>query len=171
MRFPRGFRGESRSGSQTLANEVAASVRGQYAFRRRLIPNEEEVAGGMFSVRGYPESITAGDNAVIASLEYRFHLPRTFQVSEPGHIGQRPIGMFGKDFRWAPQQSFGRADWDLIFNGFIDAKGQFQTPKFVVFALLRPWIWPSLMQMGENSKKASQSIAKRLNELLSDDGS
>src|SRR6185503_7769588 len=54
------------------------------------------------------------------------------------------------------------------FNGFIDAKGQFQTPKFVVFALLRPWIWPSLMQMGENSKKASQSIAERLHELLSE---
>jgi hemolysin activation/secretion protein len=118
---PRGFRGESHSGSQALANEVSGSVRGQYAFRRRLIPNEEEVAGGFFSVRGYPESITAGDNAVIASLEYRFHLPRTFTISEPGHLGQREIGMFGKDFRWAPQQAFGRADWDLIFKAFIDA--------------------------------------------------
>jgi hemolysin activation/secretion protein len=118
---PSGFRGETRSGSQTLANEVYAAVRGQYAFRYRLIPNEEEVAGGMFSVRGYPESIVAGDNAVIANLEYRFHLPRTFQVSEPGHIGQREIGMFGRDFRWAPQQSFGRADWDWILKAFIDA--------------------------------------------------
>ena len=57
------------------------------------------------------------------------------------------------------------------FNRFIDAAGQFQTPRFVLFALLRPWIWPALVQMGENSKKASQSIAKRLNELLRDDGS
>jgi hemolysin activation/secretion protein len=118
---PRGFRGETTSGSQTLANEVAASVRGQYAFGNRLIPNEEEVAGGMFSVRGYPESITAGDNAIIASLEYRYHLPRTFQVSEPGHIGEREINWLGRDFRWAPQQAFGQADWDLIFKGFIDA--------------------------------------------------
>jgi hemolysin activation/secretion protein len=117
---PRGFRGESHSGSQTLAHEVYGAVRGQYAFGNRLIPNEQEVAGGMFSVRGYPESIVAGDNAVIANLEYRFHWPRTFPVSEPGHIGQRELGMFGQDFRWAPQQSFGRADWDWIFKGFLD---------------------------------------------------
>jgi adenosylhomocysteine nucleosidase len=54
------------------------------------------------------------------------------------------------------------------FNRFIDANGQFQTPKFVLFALLRPWIWSSLIQMGENSRKASQSIAEQLNELLSE---
>jgi hemolysin activation/secretion protein len=29
--------------------------------------------------------------------------------------------MLGKDFRWAPQQAFGQADWDLIFKGFVDA--------------------------------------------------
>ena len=52
------------------------------------------------------------------------------------------------------------------FNGFIDARGQFQTPKFVLFALLRPWFWPALVRMGENSSKASQSIAERLHELL-----
>jgi adenosylhomocysteine nucleosidase len=54
------------------------------------------------------------------------------------------------------------------FNRFLDPDGQFQTPRFVLFALFRPWIWPSIIQMGENSKKASQSIAKRLNELLSE---
>jgi len=52
------------------------------------------------------------------------------------------------------------------FNRFIDQNGQFQTPKFVLFALLRPWLWPALVQMGENSKKASQSIAERLHEFL-----
>ncbi|MGA8089739.1 MAG: nucleoside phosphorylase [Terracidiphilus sp.] len=52
------------------------------------------------------------------------------------------------------------------FNRFIDQKGQFLTRKLVLFALLRPWIWPALIQMGENSRKASQSIAERLHELL-----
>jgi hemolysin activation/secretion protein len=118
---PRGFRGETPTGVQALANEIAISIRGQYAFDNRLIPNEEEVAGGMFSVRGYPESIVAGDNAVIASLEYRFHVPRTFTVSEPGHIGDRELGMLGKDFRWAPQQAFGHADWDWLLKAFVDA--------------------------------------------------
>ncbi|MGA8744167.1 MAG: nucleoside phosphorylase [Terracidiphilus sp.] len=54
------------------------------------------------------------------------------------------------------------------FNRFIAANGRFKTPKFVLFALLRPWIWPALIQMGENSKKASQSIAERLRELLNE---
>ena len=54
------------------------------------------------------------------------------------------------------------------FNRFIDKNGQFQTSKFVLFALLRPWIWPALVRMGENSRKASQSIAERLSELLSE---
>lgn len=52
------------------------------------------------------------------------------------------------------------------FNRFLDAAGQFQTPKFVLFALLRPWLWPALVRMGENSRKASQGIAERLHELL-----
>ena len=54
------------------------------------------------------------------------------------------------------------------FNRFIDANGQFQTPKFVLYALIRPWIWPALVRMGENSRKASQSIAERLHELLNE---
>ncbi len=54
------------------------------------------------------------------------------------------------------------------FNRFIDQNGQLLTSKLVLFALLRPWIWPALIRMGENSRKASQSIAERLNELLSE---
>jgi len=52
------------------------------------------------------------------------------------------------------------------FNRFIDSAGQFQTSKFVLFALIRPWVWPGLVRMGENSRKASQSMAERLHELL-----
>jgi adenosylhomocysteine nucleosidase len=52
------------------------------------------------------------------------------------------------------------------FNRFLDDSGQFQTRKFVLFALLRPWFWPALVRMGENSRKASQGIAERLHELL-----
>lgn len=54
------------------------------------------------------------------------------------------------------------------FDRFIDPRGQFQTPKFVLFALPRPWLWPALVRMGENSRKASQSMAERLRELLNE---
>ncbi len=48
------------------------------------------------------------------------------------------------------------------FNRFIGAQGQFQTARFALYSLLRPSYWPSLIRMGENSKKASQSIAESL---------
>ena len=52
------------------------------------------------------------------------------------------------------------------FNRFIGQNGRFQTCRFALFALVRPWLWPALVRMGENSRKASQSIAERLHELL-----
>ena len=55
------------------------------------------------------------------------------------------------------------------FNRFIDANGQFQTTRLALYALLRPWHWPALLQMGENSKRASQSIAESLTEFLRDE--
>lgn len=100
--------------SPTLAHELALSLRGQYAFGYRLIPNYQQVAGGLYTVRGYPESIAAGDSIVIGSLEYRFHLPQALGFDEtPGQL-------FGKPFRTRPQGPYGRADWDLILKGFFD---------------------------------------------------
>jgi adenosylhomocysteine nucleosidase len=52
------------------------------------------------------------------------------------------------------------------FNRFIRADGQFDLTGMVLFSILRPWYWPSLMRMGENSKKASQSIREALLDFL-----
>ncbi|MGO9434937.1 MAG: nucleoside phosphorylase [Terracidiphilus sp.] len=52
------------------------------------------------------------------------------------------------------------------FNPFIASDGRFQTAKFVLYSLLRPSYWPSLVQMGENSTRASQSIAESLLKFL-----
>jgi adenosylhomocysteine nucleosidase len=51
------------------------------------------------------------------------------------------------------------------FNRFISANGQFHLNRFILFVLIRPWHWPRLMRMGENSKKA----AERLQAILLDD--
>lgn len=53
------------------------------------------------------------------------------------------------------------------FDRFIAANGQFQTARFTLYALLRPWYWPALVRMGENSKRASRSLAESLLEFLS----
>lgn len=100
----------------TLAHEIVLITRGQFTMDdRRMIPNTEQVAGGAYSVRGYPESVSAGDTVILGTAEYRFHFPRTLAVRDP-----TTTPFMGQPFRWAPQQPYGRADWDLIFRAFID---------------------------------------------------
>lgn len=101
--------------SSTLAHEIKLDFRGQAALNGRLIPQEEMVVGGLFTVRGYPESVVSADNVFIASAEYRFHLPRALAYSpSPGE-------MFGQPFRFRPQEPYGEADWDLVLKAFVDA--------------------------------------------------
>ena len=121
----RAWRGEvGDGGGRTLAHEVAFSLRGQTTFGSRVIPSFQGVAGGFYSVRGYPESLAAGDDTTVVTAEYRFHLPRALT---PGAKGT----LFGRDFRWRPEEPYGRADWDLILRGFIDAGWTRAAEKFV----------------------------------------
>ena len=102
----------------TLANELYVGVHGQYAFDYRLVPQDQDVAGGLYSVRGYPESIVAGDTVAIVTGEYRLHIPRLLPVqADPT---KTPF-LWMKSFRYSPQQKYGHADWDLIARAFIDA--------------------------------------------------
>jgi adenosylhomocysteine nucleosidase len=52
------------------------------------------------------------------------------------------------------------------FNPFLAPSGKFLAARFVLYSLLHPWHWPSLVRMGENTKRASQSIAKSLVSFL-----
>jgi adenosylhomocysteine nucleosidase len=52
------------------------------------------------------------------------------------------------------------------FNRFIRADGRFDLTGMVLFSILRPWYWPSLMRMGENSREASQGIKDCLLDFL-----
>jgi hypothetical protein len=100
----------------SLAHEIQLGVRSQVAFDdRRLIPNAQTVAGGMFTVRGYPESVAVGDSSVVGSAEYRFHVPRWLE----------PKTATADSFKWVPDQVYGKADWDLILKGFVDAGATF----------------------------------------------
>jgi hemolysin activation/secretion protein len=108
---PKGYE----AGKSTLANECYFSLKGQYSFDQRLIAEEQYVEGGLYTVRGYPQSIVAGDSAWVGTAEYRLHVPRVFAVQpQEGEL-------FGDPFRWAPQQPYGRPDWDLILRAFVDS--------------------------------------------------
>lgn len=51
---------------------------GQYSFNFRLIPQFRQVLGGLFSVRGYPESLSPGDSSLNLILQYQYHFAMGF---------------------------------------------------------------------------------------------
>lgn len=133
--FPHGFIEGRNWKRTTLAHEVAFVVRGQQVLDdKRLIPQKQLAIGGAFSVRGYPESVSGGDNVGFASAEYRFHVPRAFRpyaeatagststtATTGGRPRNTPPSYFGKPFYWRPPQVYALPDWDLIFRMFVDA--------------------------------------------------
>ena len=56
------------------------------------------------------------------------------------------------------------------FNRFLAPNGQFELARFTLFAILRPWYWPALIRMGENSRKAARNIAQSLLDFLENRG-
>lgn len=110
-------------GQSMLAHEIALSTRGQWAMGHRLIPVEQQVAGGLYSVRGYPESIAAGDSVFIGSAEYRFHLPRALSPGAPRKE------VTDDQFRWRPTQAGEAPDWDLLARGFLDVARTVQSDR------------------------------------------
>lgn len=110
-------------GQSMLAHEIALSTRGQWAMGHRLIPVEQQIAGGLYSVRGYPESIAAGDSVIIGSAEYRFHLPRALSPGAPRK------DVTDDQFRWRPTESGQAPDWDLLARGFLDVARTIQSDR------------------------------------------
>jgi hemolysin activation/secretion protein len=99
----------------TLAHELFSSARGQVTPNNRRVPaNYMQTTGGFYTVRGYPESFSAGDSALMGTVEYRFHWPRSLKPRE------EPVKILGKSFRFQPGYELGRPDWDLILRSFFD---------------------------------------------------
>jgi adenosylhomocysteine nucleosidase len=82
----------------------------------------------------------------------------------------RLAAMRGIPFACIKGVSDGFTDDLLDFNRFISPDGQFQTARLLLFVLPRPWHWPALVRMGENSRKASQAIRESLLENLDKPG-
>jgi|CZKL01.1.fsa_nt_gi adenosylhomocysteine nucleosidase len=88
---------------------------------------------------------------------------------EAAAIG-RLAAMRGIPFQCVRGVSDGLTDRLPDFNHFIAPNGQFQLARFTLFALSRPWHWPGLIRMGENSRKAALGIAASLLDLLDERG-
>jgi hypothetical protein len=66
---------------ESLAHEISFSLRGQYVLSRdRLVPQEQDLVGGAYSVRGYRDAVVSADDSLVASMEYTFHAGRVFAL-------------------------------------------------------------------------------------------
>lgn len=112
---PRAWQNPRTPASSTMAHELVFSTRGQLAFGTRLVAQARQVLGGLHSVRGYPQSVAAGDTVLFGSAEYRYHVPMGFRL-RPDPADVPLLG----EFRIAPQRVYGRPDWDLVLRTFFD---------------------------------------------------
>jgi nucleoside phosphorylase len=60
-------------------------------------------------------------------------------------------------------------DFDMPSIGnFVSAEGRFKTPSFVLYVVLRPWLWKSVTVLARNSKKASRALCANLEDFCRD---
>lgn len=106
--------------TSTLANEIAFTVKGQYVLSQdRVIPQEQFVLGGLYSVRGYPESVAAADHGWYIQSEYRLHIPRMLRPYSDYPREERPRQVGGR-YNLRPPRPLINPDWDFIVRLFTD---------------------------------------------------
>ncbi len=97
-----------------MVHELAWRLGGQHSLGTRVIPQVEGVLGGAATVRGYPQSLVAGDSFLNGSLEYRYHVPLGLHTLDPLRVPV--IG----SFRLGPDSALRLPDWDLVLAVFGD---------------------------------------------------
>jgi adenosylhomocysteine nucleosidase len=109
----------------------------------------------------------------VADTPEKHRLAETYQAAlvdmEAAAIARLAV-MRGIPFYCVKGISDGFTDQLPDFNRFLSPDGRFRLARFVFFALLRPWYWPALIRMGENSSKASRALAESLLDMLDERG-
>jgi hemolysin activation/secretion protein len=113
----RRFADPDRQATSMLAHELLVSTQGQVSLGDRLIPQFQQIAGGLYTVRGYEQSIVGGDTVLIGSAEYRLHLARLLL---PDEAAPPELPVLGK-IQIRPQHVYDLPDWDFIVKAFVDA--------------------------------------------------
>jgi adenosylhomocysteine nucleosidase len=101
----------------------------------------------------------------VANIEEKQRLAYTYGASlvdmEAAAIA-RLAAMRAIPFYCVKGVSDGFTDHLPDFNKFLTPQGHFLLARFVLFAVFRPWCWPALMRMGENSTRAARAIRESL---------
>jgi adenosylhomocysteine nucleosidase len=151
------------------------------ALRKDLAPGQacdvsaviDARTGERFVVAGPSDHCWLVTSPKVADTHEKLRLAETYEASlvdmEAAGIA-RLAATRGIPFYCIKGISDGYTDQLPNFNRFISPDGRFRLARFIVFALLRPWHWPALVRMGENSKKAAQNIAESLLDILDEQG-
>jgi adenosylhomocysteine nucleosidase len=49
---------------------------------------------------------------------------------------------------------------------FISEQGRFRTGSFIIYSLIRPWIWPTVVNLARNSHRAADALCARLKQEI-----
>ncbi|MDE3188884.1 MAG: nucleoside phosphorylase [Acidobacteriota bacterium] len=129
--------------------------------------------GERFRVAAGPEGPWLVTSPVVAGEAEKSRLASAYNadlVDMEAAAVARLAGIRAVPFYCIKGISDGFADQLPDFNRFLSPSGQFRLARFVVFALLRPWLWFALARMNENSRKASRGIAESLFDFLDERG-
>jgi adenosylhomocysteine nucleosidase len=151
------------------------------ALRPEIVPGSAHNIAGVLDVRtGERFHCEAGagqlwlaTSPIVAGAEEKHRLASAYNaalVDMEAAAVARLAAMRGIPFYAFKGVSDGFKDRLPDFNPFLSPGGRFLTARFTLFALLRPWLWSALARMGENSRKASQSIAESLLHFLDERG-
>jgi len=157
--------------------DLLLSVGWAGALRDDLQPGNAHNIGGIIDVRTgerFNCDAGAGDlwlatSPIVAGEREKQRLAAAYNaalVDMEAAAVARLAAMRGIPFYCFKGVSDGFRDKMPDFNRFIAPNGQFRTASLLLYALVRPWYWPGLVRMGENSRKASQSIAESLRDFL-----
>ena len=129
--------------------------------------------GERFLSAGPPSDCWLVTSSRVADIHEKQRLAETYEASlvdmEAAGVA-RLAQMRGVPFYCVKGISDGYNDQLPDFNRFITANGQFKLGHFIVSRIYRPWQWPALIRMGENSKKAANGIAESLLDFLEERG-
>ncbi len=152
---------------------TAVSVGWVGALSAEFQPSKAYWVAGVTDVRTGERFETAADATGSPSGPWLVTSPQVADMAEKRRLAEtygaglvdmeaaaiaRLAAMRGIPFRCIKGVSDGYADRLPDFNRFLTPDGQFRLARFIFFAILRPWYWPGLMRMSENSSKASQAL-------------
>jgi adenosylhomocysteine nucleosidase len=133
----------------------------------------DEQTGERFSISGCLGEPWLVTSSKVANAAEKQRLASTYGAGlvdmEAAAIARLAVAR-GIPFHCIKGVSDGLTDNLPDFNRFLSPQGQLQMARLLLYVLPRPWRWPALIRMGENSSRASQAIRNVLLEDLDKPG-